>query len=498
MRVHLTYPRADGTEVELPWVLGVLADLRADGREEGRRWYEAAFVDIERETFDDVLSAMHPALRLDSAAGPVELHFRQLDDFRPEEIARQVGEAGLDAILHHPRFQALEAAWRGLWLLVSRTDDDPMVRIRVLDATKKDLRRDLTRAPAVDQSRLFEKVWADVWGVADAAPFGALVGDYAFDASDEDRALLEGIAQVAAAAHTPFLAAAAPGLLGLERWAQLADRRTLDAPSGAWQAFRASDAARYVVLTIPRVLLREPYGPKTDPVEGLDYAERVDEGAYLWGNAAFALAVNLNRAFARFHWCARIRGVEAGGFVENLPVHVVPTAVGEPTMQGPTEVQLDEKQEHALGELGLARLVRQKGAANAVFFGVPSFHAPHTFPAHVATAQARLAAQLPYVLTSARVAHYLMAMMRDGGGVRLVRETAARLDRWAERYTTPRDDDAPARDPAHPLSEARVEVMAAHDRPGVYLAVAYVRPSYQLDALPAALRVPLALPGATD
>jgi type VI secretion system protein ImpC len=493
MRVHLTYPRADGTEVELPWVLGVLADLRADGREEGRRWYEAAFVAIERETFDDVLAAMRPALRLDAAAGPVELRFRQLDDFRPEAIARQVGEAGLDAILHHPRFQALEAAWRGLWLLVSRTDDDPMVRIRVLDATKEDLRKDLTRAPAVDQSRLFAKVWADVWGVADAAPFGALVGDYAFDASAEDRALLEGIAQVAAAAQTPFLAAAAPGLVGLERWTQLADRRTLDAPSAAWQAFRASDAARYVVLTMPRVLLREPYGPKTDPVEGLDYAERVDRGeeAYLWGNAAFALAANLNRAFARFHWCARIRGVEAGGFLESLPVHAVRSGAGETSLVGPTEMQLDEKQEHALGELGLARLVRQKGAANAVFFGVPSFHAPQPFPAHGATAQARLAAQLPYVLTSARVAHYLMAMVRDGGA-RSARETAAHLDRWAERYTAPRDDDAPARDPAHPLSEARVDVMEAPER-----AVAYVRPSYQLDALPVAMRVPMTLPNLT-
>jgi type VI secretion system protein ImpC len=438
---------------------------------------------------------MRPALQLDSAAGPVELHFRQLDDFRPEGVARQVGEVGLDAILHHPRFQALEAAWRGLWLLVSRTDDDPMVRIRVLHATKEDLRKDLTRAPAVDQSRLFEKVWADVWGVADAAPFGALVGDYAFDASAEDRALLEGIAQVAAAAHTPFLAAAAPGLVGLERWAQLADRRTLDAPSAAWQAFRATEAARYVVLTMPRVLLREPYGPRTDPVDGFDYAERVDRGAeaYLWGNAAFALAANLNRAFARFHWCARIRGVEAGGFVENLPMHVVPAAVGDPSLVGPTEVPLDEKQEHALGALGLARLVRQKGAANAAFFGVPSFHAPHD-AAHV---HARLAAQLPYVLTSARVAHYLLAMVRDGGGVRSAWETAARLDRWAERYTAPRNDDAPARDAAHPLSEARVEVAEAPDRPGVYQAAAYLRPSYQLDALPAAMRVPVLLPNVT-
>ena len=440
-----------------------------------------------------LIAATDPDAKLDMAAGPVELRFRQLDDFRPEGVARQAGAERLDAILHHPRFQALEAAWRGLWLLVSRTDDDPMVRIRVLDATKEDLRKDLMRAPAPDQSRLFAKVWADVWGVADAAPFGALVGDYAFDASAEDRALLEGIAQVAAAAHTPFLAAAAPGLVGLERWAELADRRTLDAPSAAWQAFRASEAARYVVLTMPRVLLREPYGPRTDPVEGLGYAERVDDTAYLWGNAAFALAANLNRAFARFRWCARIRGVEAGGFVENLPVHVVPAAVGEPALVGPTEVPLDERQEHALGALGLARLVRQKGAANAAFFGVPSFHTPPD-AAHV---PARLAAQLPYVLTSARVAHHLMAMVRDGGEARSARETAARLERWAERYTAPRDDDAPARDPAHPLSEARVELAEASDRPGVCRAVAYLRPSYQLDALPAAMRVPLTLPDVT-
>ena len=286
----------------------------------------------------------------------------------------------LNEILHHPEFQKLEGSWRGLQYLMKQSETSAMLKIKVLNVSKKDLLRDLQRAPEFDQSAMFKKVYEEEYGVFGGTPFGALVGDYYFDKSGQDIELLEKISNVAAAAHAPFMTAASHEMLNLASWSDLDTPRDLgkifDSTEYAkWKGFRNSEDSRYVALTAPRILIREPYGSGSVPVEAFNYEERVDgsnHDHYCWGNAAYALAANVNKAFAMYGWTASIRGVESGGLVEGLPVHNFRTESGETAMKCPTETQITDRREKEMADLGFAPLVHQKGTANAAFFSVQS------------------------------------------------------------------------------------------------------------------------------
>jgi type VI secretion system protein ImpC len=327
----------------------------------------------------------------------------------------------LNEILHHPEFQKLEGSWRGLQYLLKQSETGAGLKIKVLNVSKKDLLRDLQRAPEFDQSALFKKIYEEEYGVFGGTPFGAMVGDYYFDKSGQDIELLEKISNVAAAAHAPFISATDPSMLNLESWTDLDQPRDLakifDSTEYAkWKGFRASEDSRYVALTAPRVLAREPYGSATVPVETFGYEERVDgtnHGHYTWMNAAYAMAANVNKAFAMYGWCASIRGVESGGLVEQLPVHNFRTESGEIAMKCPTEVQITDRREKELADLGFAPLVHQKGTANAAFFSVQSAQKPKVYDDPNASSSSRMSAQLPYIFATSRFAHYLKVMMRD-------------------------------------------------------------------------------------
>ncbi len=409
----------------------------------------------------------------------------------------------LNEILHHPDFQKLEASWRGLKYLVDQTECTSHLKIRVLNVSKKELLRDLQRAPEFDQSVMFKKVYEEEFGVFGGEPFGALIGDFELSRHPEDMEFLERVSQVAAGAHAPFLTAAAPELLNLESFTQLGEPRDLgkifDSTEYAkWKSFRASEDSRYVSLALPRILMRLPYGKDTKPIEGFAYEEAVDgtdHSKYLRGNAAYALGSKITQAFAKYGWCAAIRGVEGGGLVEGLPAHTFRTDEGDVALKCPTEIAITDRREKELADQGLAPLVHCKNTDYAAFFSVQSCNKPKLYDKPEANANARLSAQMPYILAISRFAHYMKAIMRDKIGGFMSRADCERfLNQWMMQYVTEDDQASAATKAQYPLREARVEVSEIPGKPGAYRAVAFLRPHFQLDELSVSLRLVAELP----
>ena len=409
----------------------------------------------------------------------------------------------LNVVLHNPAFQKLEATWRGIKHLMDESETSANLKIKLMNVSKKELLKDLQRAPEFDQSAFFKKVYEEEFGVYGGSPFAALVGDYEFGRSAEDIELLEKVSQVASAAHAPFLSAASPNLLNLEEFGQITGVRDIskvfDSTEYAkWKGFRASDDSRYVALVMPHVLMREPYGKDTRQIEEFAFEEGVDgkdHSKYLWGNAAYSLAARLTQSFAKYGWCAAIRGVEGGGLVEGMAFHNFRTDEGDLALKCPTEVSITDRREKELADQGIVPLVHCKGTDYAAFFSVQTCNKPKVYDKPEANANARLSAQLPYMLAMARFAHYLKAMMRDKLGSAMSRSQAeSYLNQWIANYVI-MDDDAPASAKAEkPLREARIEVTEVAGKPGALRAVAFMRPHFQLDELTVSLRLVADLP----
>ncbi len=409
----------------------------------------------------------------------------------------------LNEVMHHPSFQKLEGSWRGLKYMMDQSETSDMLKIKVLNVSKKELLRDLQRAPEFDQSAMFKKVYEEEFGIFGGAPFAALVGDYEFGKHPEDIELLERVSNVAAAAHAPFLTAASNDLFNLESYTSLDQPRDLgkifDTTEYAkWKSFRASEDSRYVGMCLPRILGRLPYGPDTKPVEAFNYQEGVDgteHNKYLWSNAAYALGARLTNSFAKHHWCAAIRGVEGGGLVDGLAVHNFRTDDGDVAMKCPTEVPITDRREKELADLGFIPLVHCKGTDYAAFFSVQSAQKPKLYDKDAANANARLSAQLPYILAVSRFAHYLKAMMRDKIGSFMSRSQCETfLNQWISQYVLLDDDASAEMKSKFPLREARIDVSEIPGKPGAYRAVSFLKPHFQLDELSVSLRLVADLP----
>ncbi|MGC8477544.1 MAG: type VI secretion system contractile sheath large subunit, partial [Acetobacteraceae bacterium] len=329
----------------------------------------------------------------------------------------------VNVIMHHEDFQKLESAWRGLHHLVNNTETDEYLKIRVMNISKKDLGRTLKkfRGTAWDQSPIFKQVYEQEYGQFGGEPYGVLVGDYEFDHGPQDVQLLGDIAQIAAAAHTPFIAAAAPTVMGMDSWNELANPRDLTKIFGtpeyaAWRSLRESEDSRYIGLAMPRFLSRLPYGAKTDPVDEFHFEEDVegaDSSKFCWANAAYAMATNITRSFKLYGWCSRIRGIESGGAVEGLPAYSFPTDDGGVAMKCPTEIAISDRREAELAKNGFMPLIHKKNSDFAAFIGAQSLQKPQEYDDPAATANANLSARLPYLFASCRFAHYLKCMVRD-------------------------------------------------------------------------------------
>jgi type VI secretion system protein ImpC len=409
----------------------------------------------------------------------------------------------LNEIMHHPEFQKLEASWKGLNYLVSQSETGDRLKIRVMNVSKKDLLKDMEKATEFDQSTLFKKIYEEEFGMFGGASYGALIGDYEFSNNPQDLALLEKISQVAAAAHAPFISGANPNLFNLDSFTDLGGPRDMakifqSVEYAKWKSFRDSEDSRYVALALPHILMRLPYGQASVPVESFAYEEDVDgtdHSKYLWGNAAYALGTRLTDAFAKYHWCAAIRGVEGGGLVQGLPVHTFRTDEGDVALKCPAEIAITDRREKELADLGFIPLVHCKGTDYAAFFSTQTANKPKVYDTDSANANARLSSQLQYILAVSRFAHYLKSIMRDKIGSFMTRKNAEDfLNRWISNYVLLDDDAGQEAKAKFPLREARVEVSEMPGKPGAYRAVAYLRPHYQLDELTISLRLVANLP----
>lgn len=412
----------------------------------------------------------------------------------------------VNAVLHHRDFQALEGAWRGLHYLVNNTETDEMLKIRVMNISKKDLHKTVKKfkGTAWDQSPIFKKVYESEYGTFGGEPFGCLVGDYYFDHSPPDVELLGEMAQVSAAAHTPFIAGASPAIMQMESWQELANPRDLtkifQTPEYApWKSLREADDSRYIGLAMPRFLARYPYGAKTDPVEEFDFeedTEGADHSKYCWSNSAYAMATNITRAFKYFGWCSRIRGVESGGAVEGLPVHTFPTDDGGVDMKCPTEIAITDRREAELAKSGFMPLLHKKNTDFAAFIGAQSLQKPFEYDDPDATANANLSARLPYLFAICRFAHYLKCIVRDKVGSFKERDDMQRfLQKWIMQYVDGNPQTSSEETKARrPLAAAEVVVEEVEGNPGYYTSKFYLRPHYQLEGLTVSLRLVSKLP----
>ena len=412
----------------------------------------------------------------------------------------------VNLILHHDDFQKLEGAWRGLHHLVSRTETDTMLKIRVFNVSKTDLAKELKKfeGTAWDQSPFFKKIYEEEYGQLGGEPFGCLVGDYHFDHTPPDVKMLSSLAQIAAAAHAPFITGGSPTLMQMESWQELSNpvdlSKIFTTPEYApWRSLRESDDAKYVGLAMPRFLARQPYGAKSNPVESFDFEEDT-EGArhdkFVWANSAYAMAVNITRSFKMYGWCSRIRGVESGGELSGLPCHTFPTDDGGQDMKCPTEIAITDRREAELAKNGFMPLVHRKNSDAAYFIGAQSLQKPQEYDDADATANANLAARLPYMFACCRFAHYLKCIVRDKvGGFASKSSMQDWLKRWVLQYVDGDPDNSSEDTKARkPLAAAEVVVEEIEGNPGYYSSKFFLRPHYQLEGLTVSLRLVSKLP----
>ena len=434
----------------------------------------------------------------DNLAATIDARVAELDHL----ISKQ-----LSAVMHAPEFQKLEGSWTGLNYLVKNTATSTTLKIKMMNVTKKELVKDFQTALEFDQSAMFKKVYEEEFGTFGGAPFGALIGDFEVTRQPEDMYFIEQMSHIAAAAHAPFISAASPELFGLETYSDLGKPRDLSkvfdtVEYAKWKSFRESEDSRYVGLTLPRFLGRLPFNPRDgSTVEGFNFVEDVDgtdHGKYLWCNAAYALGTKLTKAFDDFGWCAAIRGVEGGGLVEDLPTHTFKTDEGEVALKCPTEIAITDRREKELSDLGFISLVHCKDTDYAAFFGAQSAQKAKKYNSDSANANAVLSAQLQYIFAVSRIAHYMKAMMRDKiGSFASAANVQDFLNRWLTQYVLLDDNASQEQKAQFPLREASVQVSEVPGRPGVYRAVSFLRPHFQLDELSVSLRLVAELPQST-
>ncbi|MDR7049134.1 type VI secretion system protein ImpC [Duganella sp. 3397] len=434
----------------------------------------------------------------DNLAATIDARVAEIDAL----ISRQ-----LSAIMHAPEFQKLESSWTGLNYLVKNSATGQNLKIKMLNATKRELVKDFQSALEFDQSTMFKKVYEEEFGTFGGAPFGALLGDFEITRQPEDMYFIEQMSHVAAASHAPFISAASPELFGLETYSDLGKPRDLSkvfdtVEYAKWKSFRESEDARYVGLTLPRFLGRLPFNPADGAtVDGFNFVEDVDgtdHQKYLWCNAAYAFGTKLTNAFEDYGWCAAIRGVEGGGLVEDLPTHTFKTDEGEVALKCPTEIAITDRREKELSDLGFISLVHCKNTDYAAFFGAQSTQKAKKYNTDAANANAVLSAQLQYIFAVSRIAHYMKAMMRDKiGSFAAASNVEDFLNRWLTQYVLLDDNASQEQKAQFPLREASVQVSEVPGRPGVFRAVSFLRPHFQLDELSVSLRLVAELPQST-
>jgi len=413
----------------------------------------------------------------------------------------------MDQILHHPKFQQLEASWRGLNYLVMNSETSTKLKIRLMNAAKQEVADDLERAVDFDQSALFKKIYEEEYGTFGGSPYSCVLVDYQFNAMPADMAVVQKLANIGAAAHAPVITAPSPEMFDMDSFSQLGRPRDLSKIFESldkirWESFRQSEDARYMAMVLPRVLIREPYGPNTNPVEGLNYTETIDgesQSSFVWTNACYMLGQRITNAFALYGWTAAIRGVEGGGLVEDLPTYTFYSTDGDLALKCPTEIAITDRREKELSDLGFIALCHCKGTDKAAFFSGQTAQLPKIYNTADANANANISARLPYILAASRFAHYIKAMMRDKIGSFVSKgEVQNYLQTWLAEYVLLNDGASQELKAQYPLAEGQVDVFDVPENPGAYRAVVFLKPHFQLEELTASIRLVANLPKAAQ
>jgi len=432
--------------------------------------------------------------------------FNQAINLIDESISAQ-----LSAIMHNEEFQKLEGSWRGLSHTVQNSETSATLKIRMMNLSKKELHKDLSKAVEFDQSQTFKKIYEAEFGTPGGEPYGCIVGDYEFTNHPEDVETLSLMSNVAAAGFCPFISASGSSLFGFDDWTELSKPRDLEKvfeslEYAQWRSFRDSEDSRFVTLTMPRVLARLPYGEATKPVEEFNFEEleldetktrskNTEHDNYCWMNASYVMATNMGQAFSDYGFCTAIRGAEGGGKVEGLPAHIFTSDDGDPDLMCPTEIGITDRREAELSKLGFLPLCHYKNTDYAVFFGSQTCHKTRVYSTHDATANAAIAARLPYLMASSRFAHFLKVMARDKiGSFMEAEDVEAWLNRWILSFVNASEGGGQEIRAKYPLADAKVEVREIPGQPGSYNAVAWLKPWLQMEELTASLRLVAKIP----
>ncbi|GAA0611167.1 type VI secretion system contractile sheath large subunit [Paenochrobactrum glaciei] len=413
----------------------------------------------------------------------------------------------LAAIMQTPQFSQLEGSWRGQHYLVQNSETGSQLKIRLLNVSKQELHKDLNRAVEFDQSHFFKAVYEAEFGTAGGEPIGTLIGDYSFDNSAEDIELMRNISSVAAASFAPFIAAAAPSMFGFDDYRELSRPRDMakifeTSEYTKWRNFRETEDSRFMVLTMPRVLARLPYAPKALMIEDFNFDEtasfaqgQLPHESYCWMNAAYVYGARLTNAFASNGWCTAIRGAENGGKAENLPLYTFVSDNGDLDLQCPTEIGITDRRDAELGKLGFVPLCHYKNTDYAVFFGAQTVQKPRIYDDYSATSNAAISARLPYILATSRFAHFLKVLGRDKiGSFMEASDCELWLNRWIANYVNANDEASAETRAQYPLRDANISVETVPGKPGVYNAIAWMRPWLQMEELTTSLRLVARIP----
>ena len=374
-----------------------------------------------------------------------------------------------------------------------------------MSATKPEVAKDMAKAIEFDQSTMFKKLYEAEYGSPGGEPYGVLIGDFEFANHPDDLEMLGNLSNVAAAGFCPFITAASPHLLGFDAWTDLVKPRDLEKIFDSieyvqWRSLRETEDSRLLVLTLPRVLSRLPYGEATEPIEEFHFEEvtldekgrskPVPNDEYTWMNAAYVLGTKMTEAFAQYGWCTAIRGAEGGGKVEGLPAHIFISDDGDPDLKCPTEIGITDRREAELDKLGFVTLCHYKNTDYAVFFGSQTVQKPKKYDRPEATANAVISSRLTYLMAASRFAHYIKVIARDKiGSFAEATDVEAQLAHWILNYINANPAAGQALKARYPLADAKVTVNEIPGRPGSYNAIFWLRPWLQLEELTTSVRL---------
>lgn len=393
-------------------------------------------------------------------------------------------------IIHHKTFQSAESKWRGLYLLVERTDFRQNINMEILNVSKEDLMEDFENSLDITQTGLYKHIYTSGYGQFGGQPVGAMIADYELSPSNFDMKFLNKVASIAAMAHAPVISAAGPKFFGLDSFEGLPNLKDLEdvlsSPQfAAWRGFRQNEDSRYVGLTLPRFLLRPPYHPEDNPISKFTYKEDVSASHenYLWGSTVYAFASKLTESFANYRWCTNIIGPKSGGEMRDLPVHTF-ESMGDIEMKIPTEVLISDRREYELSEQGFIPLIMRKGANSAAFFAASSTQLPKVYPdtpeGNAAQLNYKLGTQLPYLFSITRMSHYIKVLQREYiGAWRERADLELELNKWARQYVANQENPSAEIRSKRPFKNMSIEVSDVESDPGWYKVKIALRPHFK-------------------